>query len=54
MGSSTIGLTAGKWYAECKIVVIDSATVGISPDVAVHAKDNTYNWLTRTRLVYFT
>jgi len=42
MGSSTIGLTAGKWYAECKIVVIDSATVGISPDVAVHAKDNTY------------
>ena len=42
MGSSTIGVTAGKWYAECKIVVIDSATVGVSPDVAVHAKDSTY------------
>ena len=42
LGSSTIGVTAGKWYAECKIIVIDSVTVGVSPDVAVHAKDNTY------------
>ncbi len=42
MGSSTIGLTDGKWYAECKIVVIDSATVGVSPDVQAHALDNTY------------
>ena len=42
MGSSTIGLTSGKWYVEAKIKVIDSCTAGISPDVQVHAKDNTY------------
>jgi hypothetical protein len=42
MGSSTIGVAAGKWYAECKIVVIDSATVGVSSDVQQHAKDSTY------------
>ena len=41
-GSSTIGVTAGKWYAECKIIVIDSATVGVSPDVQIHAVDSTY------------
>jgi len=42
MGSSTIGVTAAKWYVECRVKVIDSLTVGVSPDVAVHAKDNTY------------
>ena len=42
MGSSTIGVTTGKWYAECKILVVDSCTVGISPDVAERARGNTY------------
>ena len=42
MGSSTIGVAAGKWYAECKILVIDSSVVGVSSDVGKHALDNTY------------
>ena len=42
MGSSTIGLTSGRWYVEAKIKVIDSCTAGVSPDVQVHAKDSTY------------
>jgi hypothetical protein len=42
MGSSTLGATKGKYYAECRVKVIDSLTSGVSPDVSTHARDNTY------------
>ena len=42
MGSSTIGASTGKYYAECRIKVVDSTSAGVSPDVSTHAKDNTF------------
>jgi hypothetical protein len=42
MGSATIGVSSGKWYAEMKVKVIDSMIAGVSANVAEDARDNTY------------
>ena len=42
MGSATIGVSSGKWYAEMKCLVIDSMIAGISANVAEDARDSNY------------
>ena len=42
MGSATIGVSSGKWYAEMKVKVIDSMIAGVSANVAEDARDSTY------------
>ena len=42
MGSATIGVSSGKWYAEAKITVIDSMLIGVSANVSEDARDNSY------------
>jgi len=42
MGSSTIGVSSGKWYAEMKVLVIDSMIAGVSANVAEDARDSSY------------
>jgi len=39
MGSSTIGVSQGKWYAEVKIKVVDSCLVGITPNASENARN---------------
>ena len=41
-GSSTLGVTTGKWYAEVKAIVIDSAIVGIDAATQKNAMDDVY------------
>jgi len=38
--SSTLGMTAGKWYCEVKIKTVDSGLVGVSANVAEDARDD--------------
>ena len=42
MGSATIGVSSGKWYAEMKCLVIDSMIAGVSANVAEDARDSNY------------
>ena len=42
MGSATIGVASGKWYAEMKVKVIDSMIGGVSANVSEDARDSTY------------
>jgi hypothetical protein len=42
MGSATIGVASGKWYAEMKVKTIDSMIGGVSANVAEDARDSTY------------
>ncbi len=42
MGSATIGVSSGKWYAEMKVKVIDSMIAGVSANVAEDARDSVY------------
>jgi len=42
MGSATIGVASGKWYAEMKVKTIDSIIAGVSANVAEDARDSTY------------
>ena len=39
MGSSTIGVSQGKWYAEVKIKTVDSCLVGITPNASENARN---------------
>ena len=40
MSSSTLGMTAGKWYCEVKIITVDSLLVGVSATSAEDARDD--------------
>ena len=40
MGSSTIGVSSGKWYAEMKVKTIDSILAGVSANASEDARDN--------------
>ena len=40
MSSSTIGMTAGKWYCEVKIKTVDSGMVGVSAGASEDARDD--------------
>jgi hypothetical protein len=42
MGSATIGVASGKWYAETKVKTIDSIIVGVSANATEDARDSTY------------
>ena len=42
MGSSTIGVSSGKWYAEMKVKTIDSILGGVSANVSEDARDSKY------------
>jgi hypothetical protein len=42
MGSSTIGVSSGKWYAEMKVKTVDSVLAGISANASEDARDNVY------------
>jgi len=41
-GASTIGVTAGKWYAECKIKVVDNTVVGVDAAASKNAEDDVF------------
>lgn len=41
-GASTLGVTTGKWYAECKVKVVDSAIVGVDAATQKNAMDDVY------------
>ena len=41
-GSSTLGVTTGKWYAEVKAITIDSAIVGVDAATQKNAMDDVY------------
>ena len=40
MSSSTLGMTAGKYYCEAKIITVDSLLIGVSANVAEDARDD--------------
>ena len=42
MGSATIGVSTGKWYAEMKIKTVDSVIAGISANASEDARDSVY------------
>ena len=42
MGSATIGVASGKWYAEMKVKVVDSMIGGVSANVSEDARDSNY------------
>jgi hypothetical protein len=42
MGSSTIGVSSGKWYVEMKVKTVDSVLSGISANASEDARDNVY------------
>tara|TARA_Y100001938_G_scaffold134381_1_gene194772 strand:+ start:611 stop:2035 length:1425 start_codon:yes stop_codon:yes gene_type:complete len=42
MGSSTIGVSSGKWYAEMKVKTIDSILAGVSANASEDARDSSY------------
>jgi hypothetical protein len=42
MGSSTIGVSSGKWYVEMKVKTVDSVLAGISANASEDARDNVY------------
>ena len=40
MSSSTLGMTAGKWYCEVKIKTVDSGLIGVSAGASEDARDD--------------
>jgi hypothetical protein len=42
MGSSTIGVSSGKWYVEMKVKTIDSILAGVSANASEDARDSSY------------